>query len=233
MSAGREAWATRAVLEHRAALRFDSLAERVAALDPGSPVSELLARSACDERRHFERCLELVALAGGTPQPTADEVPPLAPRSLAPLDAVTFDITAACCVSETATVAMLTTLLQRMPPGRPKQVIQEVARDEVTHARVGWAHLERMRARGRTAFLSPWVPSMLEGTWGKPVDPPGVSAAELVRWGVLTVPARRQVFRAAVTDVIVPGLVAMGVDGGPALQWLARFEGAAAAEAAT
>ena len=52
-------------------------------------------------------------------------------------------------------------------------------------------------------------------------DAPEADDAELLRHGVLPRPAKRQIFVAALEDVVFPGLVRFGVDAGPARAWLA------------
>src|SRR5207237_1269423 len=81
-------------------------------------------------------------------------------------DAVLYEIVAACCITETESVATLATLLTGTAEPRVRTVVHEIARDEVVHGRMGWAHLAREAAVRDVSFLSSWVPSMLEGGLG-------------------------------------------------------------------
>src|SRR5207244_12423398 len=88
---------------------------------------------------------------------------PIAPRSFGARAAVLYEIVAACCITETESVATLATLLTGTAEPRVRTVVHEIARDEVVHGRMGWAHLAREAAVRDVSFLSAWVPSMLEG----------------------------------------------------------------------
>src|SRR5712691_11334786 len=135
-----EAWAFRARVEREAARRFERLGAAISAFDPGSPVPALLQRAAEDERRHAVLCAELCAAYG---QPVDEGVPdePIAPASLGPRAAVLYEMVAACCLTETESVATLATLLSEEAEPRVREVLHEIARDEVVHSRMGWAHL--------------------------------------------------------------------------------------------
>ena len=114
--AAGEAWAFRARVEQEAALRFDRLATVVAGFDPGSPVPAMMRRAADDERRHTELCARL---AHGLGNPVAldpnAELAAIAPRSLDERQAALYEVVAACCITETESMATLTTLMAGEP----------------------------------------------------------------------------------------------------------------------
>jgi len=224
--AAAEAWAFRARVEQEAALRFDQLAAIVAGFDPGSPVPAMMRGAADDERRHTELC---AGLAEGLGSPVAldpgAELPPIAPRSLSARQAALYEVVAACCITETESMATLTTLLAGEPEPEVREVLHEISRDEVVHARIGWAHLSRESVAAEVAFLGPLVPGMLAGTidpglFGPP--PPDEDPEGLLRLGVLPLAKKREVFLGTLEQVVFPGLERFGVDAGPAREWLAR-----------
>lgn len=228
-SAAAEAWGFRARVEQEAALRFDRLAALVAGFDPDSPVPALMRSAAEDERRHTALCAGL-ARSLGTPvtlDPAAD-LPVIAPRSLGPRQAVLYDVVAACCITETESMATLTTLLSGEPDPEVRDVLHAISRDEVGHSRMGWAHLARESSTAEVAFLAPLVPGMLAGT----IDPGFFSAGPheedaegLLRLGVLPLAKKREVFLGTLEQVVFPGLERFGVDPGPGRQWLAHAAG--------
>jgi len=78
---------------------------------------------------------------------------------------------AACCITETESVATLTSLLaEEVDPGVEK-VLRAIARDEVVHGRMGWAHLARESAGYDVSFLSSWIPAMLSARSRRPCSP--------------------------------------------------------------
>jgi len=224
--AAGEAWAFRARVEQEAALRFDRLATVVAGFDPGSPVPAMMRRAADDERRHTQLCAQL---AGSLGQPvTLDpdaSLPSIAPRSLDERQAALYEVVAACCITETESMATLTTLMAAEADSEVRAVLHSISKDEVVHSRMGWAHLSRESAAGEVAFLAPLIPGMLAGTIDEGVfgDPPADEDPEgLLRLGVLPLEQKREVFLGTLEQVVFPGLEKFGVDPGPGRAWLAR-----------
>ena len=227
--AAAEAWAFRARVEQEAALRFDRLATVVAGFDPGSPVPAMMRRAADDERRHTELCARLAGSFGNPVALDADAgVPPIAPGTLDARQAALYEIVAACCITETESMATLTTLMAGEPDPEVREVLHGISRDEVVHARMGWAHLSREAVAAEVAFLGPLVPAMLAGTideglFGPPPadeDPEG-----LLRLGVLPLAKKREVFLGTLEQVVFPGLERFGVDPEPGRTWLAHAAG--------
>ena len=223
-----QAWAFRTRVEQDAARRFERLAAAIAGFDPGSPIPPLLLGAAEDEKKHAEICAALCASYGQTPE-AASERTEIAPGTLGLRAAVLYEIVAACCISETESVATLATLLSREAEPQVERALREIARDEVSHGRMGWAHLAREAERTDVSFLSPLIPAMLAGSVEDalfaPADPERESA-DLLRHGVLPHSQKREVFVGTLESVVLPGLEKFGVDPGPARAWLsARSRG--------
>jgi rubrerythrin len=227
--AAAEAWAFRARVEQDAALRFDRLADVVAGFDGDSPVPAMMRRAAEDERRHTDLCARLAAGLGTSvvldrqPEPMS-----IAPRSLDERRAALYEVVAACCITETESMATLTTLLAVETDPEVREVLHAISRDEVVHSRMGWAHLSRESVAAEVAFLGPLVPGMLAGTideglFGPP--PADEDAAGLLRLGVLPLRKKREVFLGTLEQVVFPGLEKFGVDPEPGRRWLAQAAG--------
>jgi hypothetical protein len=122
-------------------------------------------------------------------------------------------------------MATLTELLFR-GAGEVEQAVREIARDEVAHAQLGWAHLAREAQLIGVAFLGPRLPAMLTGSVDaalfKPASDPSLEDPALVSVGVLPHSLKRQVFLRTLDEVVLPGLHGLGVDVGPARAWLAQ-----------
>jgi len=217
-----EAWAFRARVEREAASRFARLAAAIPDFDPASPVPGLLRRAVGDEDRHAALCARL-SVSYGCPAAGVMTDEPIAPASLGARDAVLYEMVAACCITETESVATLATLLEGTAEPAVRAVLREIARDEVVHGRMGWAHLSRAAAARDVSFLSAWVPAMLTGT----VDDglfsaldPGPEADELLRHGVLPLPLKKEIFVRTLEEIVLPGLETFGVSAAPARAWL-------------
>jgi hypothetical protein len=219
------AWRFRCGVEREADLRFARLAGWLEQAGFPAPLPELALRASRDEQRHALRCAELAEgfgshLAG--PPPTAPVV--LAPAGLPRRAEVLYEAVAACCVTETGSVGVLTALLGEVRSGRLRRVLRELAADEVGHSRLGWAVLAAEPEREAAALLSPWVPAMLAGSIEADLFRPGPGEDEdeaLLELGVLPRALRREVFVRTTLDVVLPGLAEGGVDPGPARSWLA------------
>ena len=227
--AAGEAWAFRARVEQEAALRFDRLATVVAGFDPGSPVPAMMRRAADDERRHTELCTRLAHGLGNPVEldPNA-ELAAIAPRSLDERQAALYEVVAACCITETESMATLTTLLAAEAEPEVREVLHSISKDEVVHSRMGWAHLSRESVAGEVAFLGELIPRMLAGTIDEGLfapPPPDEDPEGLLRLGVLPLEKKREVFLATLEQVVFPGLEKFGVDPEPGRKWLAHAAG--------
>lgn len=217
-----EQWAFRAGVEHDAARRFARLATEIDALDPPSPVPALLRIATADERRHAVLCERLASSYGAAPRPPPREVP-IAPPSLTPRERVLYEMVAACCLTETESVATVTTLLAGETEPAVREALHEIARDEVNHSRMGWAHLAREAQRSDVSFLSRCVPVMLRGMTDPALFSPGEPEPdELLRHGVLPRDRKRETFVSTLREVVLPGLAQFGIDIAPAEAWLWR-----------
>jgi hypothetical protein len=221
--AAAQAWAFRARVEQEAALRFDRLAAVIASFDPASPVPAMLRRAADDERRHTELCAGLAGRLGEpmTLEPT--ELASIAPRSLDERQAALYEVVAACCITETESMATLTTLLATETEPEVREVLHAISKDEVIHSRMGWAHLSREAGAIEVSFLGPLVPGMLAGTIDEGLfgpQPADEDAEGLLRLGVLPLAKKREVFLGTLEQVVFPGLERFGVDARPAQTWL-------------
>jgi hypothetical protein len=212
-------------VEADAALRFERLAERLAAIGAARSIVALARRSGRDERRHAEICARLArALGARMPARLPGAPREIAPAGLLPRGQVLYEVVAACCVTETESMSVLTTLLSAVRGRRMRDVLRQLASDEVRHSRLGWAHLASEHAAGVTSFLGPLVPAMLEGSAAPDLFEAVAAAREdprLLEYGVLPHGLKREVFARALEEVVFPGLERYGVEAGPGRAWLA------------
>ena len=216
-----EVWSLRTRVEYEAARRFARLAAAVEEFDPESPIPPLLRSAAEDERRHAALCREICAAYGGAP-PDSGADSRVAPHDLAVRDAVLYEMVAACCITETESVATVTTLLLGSLEPNVEKVLREIARDEVAHGRMGWAHLAREASLRDVRFLSRWIPSMLTGSVDDALfSPAGPPDDSLLPHGVFPLARKREVFIKTLEEVVLPGLEKFGIEVQPARAWIA------------
>ena len=220
------------MVEREAEVRFARLADRLARLGVAQSLVELARRASLDERRHAALCARMAARHGevveerGPPRPAE-----IAPPHLTARQRVLYEVVAACCVTETESMGVLTELLARARDVELRRVLRELAADEVRHSRLGWALLAAEHARGGTAFLGPLVPAMLEGSIDADLFRPASRNRDdeaLLEHGVLPHLLKREVFTRVLEEVVFPGLERFGVDPAPAKAWLERKRSALA-----
>lgn len=218
------AWRFRCGVEREAHVRFARLAGWLEASGFAGPLVDMAVRASSDEQRHALRCADLVEEYGASVADLPPAAPPvLAPAGLAPRATVLYEAVAACCVTETGSVGVLTALLGSVRGGRLRRTLRELAADEVLHSRLGWAVLAAERDRGTGSLLAPYIPAMLAGSIDRDLFRPGTAEQEdpaLLDHGVLPRAVQREVFTRTAMEVVFPGLEANGIDTAPARRWL-------------
>lgn len=223
-AAAAEVWAHRATTEREASARFALLARKLADVGAQSAVVVLAARAADDEVRHAALCRDAARHFGGdAPGDAPAAVAEIAPAQLSARERVLYETTAFCCVTESCNAALLTATLDRVRDPAVERTCREVLRDEVNHARIGWAHLAGERFRGRCDFLGSLMPRILSGSVSEEIDrprDPSPDAEALAAVGLLARTERIDLFRATLRDVVFPGLEANGVSADAGRAWV-------------
>lgn len=219
------AWAVRYRIETEASLRFGSLARRLDAAGALRSLVELAERASKDETRHAAHCERFFRGLGGKTLTAVDRVVEYAPAGLPENERLTYELVSQCCVAETQSTATLVTLLEAAETPELKAVLQELARDEVQHSRLGWAYLAWARPRVDFRFLGPLLPGMIGGSAGPEMfapPPEEVDRPELLRQGVIPQSLRKEVYVETLETVVFPGFETLGVDTTQAKRWLAE-----------
>lgn len=216
-------WAARYGVETGAALRFGSLSRRLWQAGAPEALVELAARASRDETRHASRC-EDVLRSRQAPAPTPEtRLLEYAPLELTSEQRLTYEVVAQSCVSETESMATLVTLLDEARDEMLKAVLHELARDEVSHARLGWGYLTWSGKRMDLAFLAPLLPRMVAGSAGPDLFRPalpGTDDPNLFHAGVVPHSERQRVYLETLESVVIPGVVEHGIDPAPLRVWV-------------
>ncbi len=203
-------WRTRETIEREAALVFDAIAvelDRHAA----TTLATRARRAAEDERRHASRCRALVeALDTAAGPAAAPRALVLGPLDLEPRDRALYAAVALGCVTESLSCALLLALRETATHELVVQTVDHIVRDEIEHARVGWAVLETEAARRDVSWLAAHVPAMRRAAVTEDVEPM-TGDDDLSGLGVLPRARVQELVSETWATVIGPGLARHGV----------------------
>ncbi|MGO9836649.1 MAG: ferritin-like domain-containing protein, partial [Polyangiaceae bacterium] len=140
-----------------------------------------------------------------------------------------WEMVAVCCVSETMNTSLMTRCLEVVKDEEIRSTLHELLKDEVTHARLGWAHLAAERAEGHGHFLCDLLAPMLEAS----IEPGFLETKPLTPWtdalydyGELPWAELVQIYRDTLNLVVFAGLDSLGVDTSKGRAWLEERSGA-------
>src|SRR5262244_1735670 len=190
----------------------------------GAPANlvELATRASTDEIRHASHCADILRSRQAEVPAPETRLLFFGPRDLGPEQRLTYEVVAQSCISETESMATLVTLLDAASDAHLRTVLQELARDEVQHARLGWAYLAWARNRFDLSFLSAFLPEMAANATGDDLFRPSVPGAddpELLQGGVVPKRDRRRIYLEALDSVVIPGFEEFRIDVGPLRHW--------------
>ncbi len=208
-------WLRRARSEARVGLAFGQMVPRLDAVGADAVVLELLASSARDEAMHAELCHRLAERYAG--ESIAAPVALSAPLPVFGCDDERLEaallVAGLCCVNETLATAWLEASLRAARTKLSRAANRVHLRDEIDHARLGWAHLasaavdEPMRDA-----LAECVPRLLAANlpgWFAPDSELGVNGAP--DHGIIALADARSAVLEAVRAVVLPGFEHVGV----------------------
>jgi hypothetical protein len=207
-------WAMRAQSELGASAVFAELTAAMKVRDAAPEVTALLAQAIVDEERHAEICRAIARRYGDTADPglRRPQRLPQFGRASAPLN-TTFNVVLNCCISETVAVEFLRTCRAEARTLTVRSALRLLLRDEVDHARAGWAHLASSQVsaaeRREVSVAAPMLAGIARAAWTKSDGPPATAAAG---HGWLSDEHVGELFDAVWSHVIVPGLHHVGVE---------------------
>jgi hypothetical protein len=189
----------------------------------GAPplVVKLALEAADEEAQHVALCVSLCEQLGRSCETPA--IPTL-PPSPDPHRDVLLQVVAMCCINETVSAVVLRQMLQNTESGPVHDTIRQILRDEVGHSRIGWAYLAHVSRTGSVAGVGPALPHLLSSAVTEELfapsfaDDPDKEAASM---GAVPRTQRLALFRAAMDDLVLPGLEQFGVDVEAGQAWLA------------
>jgi hypothetical protein len=217
-------WAFRTRAEIEATARFARMSEELAEIGASEVVVRGAAEASKDEARHRDLCAVLAAKWGESN--ALDHVPPrtrVGRSDMDPRDRLLWEMVAVCCISETMNTALLGRCLEVAKDPDIRSTLHDLLKDEVRHARLGWAHLAAERSQGRGAFLADVLPLALEAS----IEPGFLEGTMPLAWtealydyGELPLSELVQLYRDTMEFVVFKGLDAVGIDTSKGRTWL-------------
>jgi hypothetical protein len=209
-------WLRRSEVELTAA-GLSALLVRGLLLDHAGPeVLQLAANSVAEETNHARICLRVAERYAGRALPW--------PRARRVDEGVFGDAPAAinrllslvlhCCINESLATVCLREGLKRAESPTVKEATRALLKDDLNHARIGWAHLASAAVGlGEKAHVAKALPTLLRlGRDGWLREPRAL--LDSPAHGVLGNPRFPELFQSAVSELILPGFDYVGVDTG-------------------
>ena len=208
-------WERRARSELRVARTFALMGAPLARVHADAQVIELVARAVSDEERHSELCRQLAEIYGGArvPPPNVDDV--VLPTFGAPDERLEVAILVAgmCCINETIATAWIEACLAVATAPIALAANRGHLRDEIDHARIGWAHLASDAVTPAIREeLGAWVFPLLRANvpqWERP--DPFLPEEGVPDHGHPSVSESRQAIKTAACSIILPGFEHVGI----------------------
>jgi hypothetical protein len=211
-------WRGRMINEHTSAEVFEGLARQLAGAGLEPELVSECAAFADEERHHGVLCGAVVEALGGEARferPETDVFPEHedVPRA----EAALRNLLSISCMSETVAVSLIGAERLEMPDGALRELLTKIYSDEVGHARFGWRLAARLSAmldqdgRARMAEYLAIAFAHLEEHELAHLNPNAAPPPAGACLGLCNGRDARALFYATVTDVIVPGLDAIGL----------------------
>lgn len=213
-------WLHRSASELGVAVAFEKLRPRLVDVGAAAPVLELVDKAIADERRHAALCVQLASRYAGSeqtaPPPRGGDVLPDFGTRDERLE-VALIVAGMCCINESIACEWIRCCREAATSETAIFANREHLKDEIDHARLGWAHLASPAVdRPLAERVARWVPRLVDANvaqWKKPdehLPPEGIRAH-----GHLSLEENDAVIDAAVRDVVLPGfalIAGRGVD---------------------
>ena len=221
-------WQGRAHAESIACVRFARLLADIAHSGTSPAVLELLAFAVGEEWRHAIACAKLAATYAGRemrlPTRTDDHSPPYREH---PDDiAATLRLVGVSCISEMIAAAWLQECLEATTVPCVRETLRELLRDDVRHARIGWAHLATRSLSGcdNQHDLGPHLHRLFDESATPWLHEDDLPPEGFPAHGIPSRRTTRETVFLTVREIVLPGFEQVGMDAEPGRKWLREAE---------
>lgn len=224
LTIAQNTWRARVVHEHHSAAVFSRLLPQLMEAEASLEFKTTVLRMSMDELRHASLCAKVVELLGGSADVEADlcTQPLPAHDDATRVEAALRNIMFVGCMSETVSISLLTEERELTREPVIRRVVDQLAADEVLHAKLGWSYLGATwpqlddAQRKRTNDYLPVAFGHLERKMlGAMPDVGKVDKAladELEALGCMMPSEGRELLYATIDEVIAPRLKDYGLD---------------------
>ena len=207
-------WSSRAANELATAQTFGMLSTMLVPRGVDPEVTWLAARAVADEVRHAEICRTVAAayLAKPVEWPQARTLE--APRfgSTSPELGTTLFIVLQCCMNETIAGAYLRACQNDARGPLVRAALRELLRDEIDHARLGWAHLASPHlSKTARRHVAAAIPNLLQSCRSLWLDEKRTERPTPSGHGCVPNAALPRIVDDAIEELVLPGLRHVGV----------------------
>jgi hypothetical protein len=210
--------------EYTSTTVFSALASQLVEANATLDASAVALRMAHDELVHAEVCARVVVAMGGLGRRVREtDVAVIArhPGCSAEVRALR-NVIFTTCLSEMNAVSYFVAALDRMKDPYLRDVTRQLLSDEVLHGSFGFAYLEASQpfleaspaARASVSAYLPFAFAVVERELGRGGSAPAPAAplsADDLALGVLPPGLSAEVFRATMTEAVIPGLERFGL----------------------
>jgi hypothetical protein len=207
-----ERWASRATNELRTSTTFAEVRRGLVSLGAPDELVGRAERAIADETRHAGICRYVASRYAGCPIVETAVEPTAPPRfsGASEREARVLHVVLHACLNEGFAVAYLGACLSAATAPLARAAVRELMRDEMQHARLGWAFLAWASPadRGLVECALPALVAHAEGLWLDATDYPETLPAG---HGCLDLAALRAVVEQAHAELIVPGFLHLGI----------------------
>ncbi len=224
LNIARNTWCARMVHEHHSAAVFSRLLPQLMEAEASLDLKTCVLRMSMDELRHASLCAGVVRALGGVPEIETDlKTHPLPEHEDAsPKERALRNVMFVGCMSETISIALLTEEKELTTEPMIKRVVDQLAADEVLHAKLGWSYLSEVwpalnrEARERMNAYLPIAFGYLERKMlsamprGPKLDDDAQEQLEAL--GCMSSREGRELMYETIKEVIVPRLSEFGLN---------------------
>ncbi len=217
----RAFWSDRMVNEYTSTTVFAQLASQLVEANATLDASAVALRMAHDELVHAEACARVVVAMGGVGRRVRDTGVAVIARhpGCSPEERALRNVIFTTCLSEMNAVAYFVAALDRMKDPYLRDVTRQLLADEVLHGSFGFAYLEAWTpfldasptARASVSAYLPFAFAVVEAELGQGAQVESALSADDLALGVVPPGLSAEVFRATMTEAVIPGLERFGL----------------------
>jgi hypothetical protein len=214
-------WEARVRSELEVSAQFSAIRTNAARLAPDRALDAALASAIADEARHARLCSGVAQRYAGVLAPTDLEIGPLVRfGSTNERVSLLLHLVLLSCINEVSSTFYLRTAMKQSSGKLASAVLRELLADDIEHARIGWTHLASANvdaeAKRHVSSALPTLLRLSHEVWQNVSDHREPWFSE---HGCPPRAVARASFELAVSEVILPGMAAVGVDPGPGERW--------------